>query len=158
MTPASRPYTVHWTVNISGHENNRNKVFYRILLTRSWNYYTKKTGLGIRSSVFWANRSFFRKNERMRDLLKKVSNLLIRSFFVSDLSDLLMVAHFLWATWANRSWSLIFSERHEQFTHIAHFWWATWAICSHRSLKKREWANCFFFFFYVQKTYQKIRF
>ena len=37
--------------------------------------------------------------------------------------------------------SLIFGERPEQ---IAHFWWATWAICSHSSLKKREWANRLF--------------
>ena len=37
---------------------------------------------------------FLRKNERMSDSLKKTSDLLIRSFLVSDLSDLLMVAHF----------------------------------------------------------------
>ena len=28
---------------------------------------------------------------------------------------------------------------------FAHFWWATWVICSHRSLKKGEWANRSFF-------------
>ena len=38
-------------------------------------------------------------------------------------------------------WSLIFGEQPEQFAHITHFWWATRAICSHSSLKKREWAN-----------------
>ena len=37
---------------------------------------------------------FLRKNERMSDLLKKLSDLLIRSFLVSDLSESLMVAHF----------------------------------------------------------------
>ena len=38
---------------------------------------------------------FLQKNEHMSNLLKKqTSNSLIRSFFVSDLSDLLMVAHF----------------------------------------------------------------
>ena len=50
-------------------------------------------------------------------------------------------AHFLWPTWAIRSWLFIFGERPEQFGHIAHFWWVTWAIQSHRSLKKREWVN-----------------
>ena len=39
--------------------------------------------------------------------LKKTRDSLIHSFLVSDLSDLLMVAH---------------------------FWWATWAICSHCSI------------------------
>ena len=38
--------------------------------------------------------SFLRKNERMSDSLKKMSNLLILSLLVSDLSDSLMVAHF----------------------------------------------------------------
>ena len=50
--------------------------------------------------------------------------------------------HFSWATWANCSWLLIFGEQPERFAHMAHFWWATWAMRSHRSLKKREWANC----------------
>ena len=62
-------------------------------------------------------------------------------------------------TWANRSWSLIFGEIPERFTHIAHFWWATWAICSHRSLNKREWANrSFFKIKNIYKTYKKINF
>ena len=38
---------------------------------------------------------FLPKNERMSDLLKKMSDSLIRLFLVSDLSDLLMIAHFL---------------------------------------------------------------
>ena len=38
---------------------------------------------------------FLSKNERMRDSLKKISDSLIRSFLVSDLSDLLTIAHFL---------------------------------------------------------------
>ena len=98
--------------------------------------YLNISGLGIRSSVFWANRLFLPKNERMSNLLKITSNSLIfgerlewfahgRSFLVSDLSE-----------------SLIFGEQPEQ---IAHFWWATWAICSHHSPKKREWANHSFF-------------
>ena len=50
-------------------------------------------------------------------------------------------AHFLWATWANRSWSLICLERPERFGHgrsfvlsdlsqslaVAHLIWAKWA-------------------------------
>ena len=41
---------------------------------------------------------FLHKNEPMSDLLKKMSNLLICSFLVSDLSDLsdlLLIAHLL---------------------------------------------------------------
>ena len=40
---------------------------------------------------------------KMSDSLKKTSDLLIRSFLVSELSDSLTIAHFLWAMWANRS-------------------------------------------------------
>ena len=88
---------------------------------------------------------FLPKNERMSNSLKKMSDSLIRSFLVSDLSDSLTIAHFLWATWGNRSFLLIFGERPERFTHIAHLWWATWAIHSHRSPKKRKWAIRSFF-------------
>ena len=63
---------------------------------------------------------FLPKNEKMSDSLKKMSDSLIRSFLVSALSDSLTIAHFLWATWANRSWSLIFGEWPERFAHIAH--------------------------------------
>ena len=86
---------------------------------------------------------FSPKNEQMSDSLKKTSDSLIRSFLVSDLSDLLMIAHFLWAMWANRSWSLIFGERPEGFTQIAHFCWATCAIHSHCSPKINEWFAIF---------------
>ena len=75
-------------------------------------------GLGIRSMVFWANRSFFAKKWANEQFAEKTSNLLIHSFLVSNLSDWLMVAH---------------------------FWWATWAIRSQSSPKKREWANRSFF-------------
>ena len=57
---------------------------------------------------------FLGKNKRMSDSLKKTSNLLIHSFLVSDLSKLLMVAH---------------------------FWWATWAICAHRSILVSDLSN-----------------
>ena len=82
-----------------------------------------------------------RFSERIARFCKKMSNSLIRSFLVGNLSNSLMVAHFWWATWASCSWLLIFDERPERFAYIAHFWWATWAIRSHRSPKKREWAN-----------------
>ena len=59
--------------------------------------------------------------------------------------------HFSWATWANCSWLLIFGEQPERFAHMAHFWWATWAMRSHRSLKKREWANCSCLFYYKKR-------
>ena len=75
-------------------------------------------GLGICSSVFWANCSFF---------AKKWAN------------ELFAQKNERFAHW------LIFGEWPELFAYIAHFWWATWAICSHRSPKKREWANCSFF-------------
>ena len=84
-------------------------------------------GFPSESLVFTQKRS----NEQFA---QKTSDSLIRSFLVSDLSDLLMIAHFLWAMWANPSGSLIFGERSERFTHITHLWWATWAICSHCSI------------------------
>ena len=68
-----------------------------------------------------------------------------------------MIAQFLWATWANRSWLLIFVERPERFAHIAHFWWAIWAIHSHRSPKKRKWAFAKFFNKFFLKSYINIK-
>ena len=72
-------------------------------------------GLGIHSSVFWANRWFFAKKVENEQFAQKKQA--IRSF-----------AYFWWTTWAIRSWSLIFGERPEQFAHqkredeqIAHF-------------------------------------
>ena len=63
--------------------------------------------LGICSSVFWANRSFFfSKSWGNEWFAKTTSDSLIRSFLVSDLSDSLT--------------SLIFNEQHEQFANIAH--------------------------------------
>ena len=82
---------------------------------RNW----KNSGLGIRSLVFWANHSFFVKNEQMSNSLKKTSNSHIlvseperiakgRSFY---LIKLLTVAHFWWATWAISS-QLLFCHEH----------------------------------------------
>ena len=104
-------------------------------------------GFPSESLAFW----LLRKNVRMSDSLTRFAHLL---GLVSNLSDSLMVAHFWWATWVNRSWLLIFGEWPERFAHITHFWWATWVFCSHRSFwwatwaicshpspKKRDWAN-----------------
>ena len=55
-----------------------------------------------------------------------------RSFVLSDLSDLLTVAHFLWATWAIRSRSLICLELSEQIAHSRSF---------DLSERSSEWAN-----------------
>ena len=38
---------------------------------------------------------FLSKNEQMSDFLKKMSDSLVRTFLVSDLSDSLTIAHFL---------------------------------------------------------------
>ena len=92
------------------------------------------TWLVIRSSVFWANRSFFAKNEWI----------MIR-----------------WAICSKKerfTHLLILGKQPERVTHIAHFWWATWVISLHCSLKKREWANrCFLKSLQTmyKKTYQK---
>ena len=97
-------------------------------------------GLEIRSFDFWANNSFF---------VQKWAN----ERFAHN-------SHFLWATWANCSWSLIFGERNERFTHIAHLIWAKWGIHSHSSPKKRKWANMsdslIFFIFYFLKPLIKL--
>ena len=74
-------------------------------------------GLGILSLVFWANRSFLRKNEQMSDSL-------IRSFLVSDLSNSLTVAHLYWAIWEICSQSLIWFEQNEQMSKWANEQWA----------------------------------
>ena len=97
-------------------------------------YCRYRPGLGIHSSLFWANCLFFGKkwaNERFPQTKPALRS--FAQFLVSYLSNLLMFVQFWWATWANRSSLLSFSERPEWFAHVAHFWWATWAICSHRS-------------------------
>ena len=57
----------------------------------------------------------------MSDLLRKKSNSLICSFFMSDLSKLLTVAHLSWATWAIDSQLLFWHERPERFAHSCSF-------------------------------------
>ena len=67
--------------------------------------------------------------------------MLVCSFPLSDLSELLMVAHLSWVTWEIHTRSLISSEWPEQFAHgrsfvlsdlsklltVAHLIWAKWA-------------------------------
>ena len=91
------------------------------------------SGLGFHSFVFRANCSFLVKKWANERFTKKMSDSLIRSLLVSEMSDSLTIAHFLIATWANHSWSLIFGEpnerfapsliwfeQNERFTHIAY--------------------------------------
>ena len=124
-------------------------------------YIFLQTGLGIRSSVFWAITVFC---EKMSEWAIRSKKRAIRSwalifgerperfahghlFLVSDLSESLMVAHFWWATWVICSRSLICLERPVHFAHsrsfvlsdlsesltVAHLIWAKWAMS--------EWAN-----------------
>ena len=57
-----------------------------------------------------------------------------RSFLVSDLNKLLMIAHFLWGTCANGSWWLIFGEGSEWIAHSCSF-----DLSEMREMSK--WAN-----------------
>ena len=52
-------------------------------------------GLGIAHLISEGITRFLSKNERMSNLLKKMSDSLIPSFLVSDLSDSLTIAYFL---------------------------------------------------------------
>ena len=54
-------------------------------------------------------------------LWKFLSELLIHSFIMSDLSKLLSVAHLSWGTWAIRSRLIICLERPERFAHSRSF-------------------------------------
>ena len=71
-------------------------------------------GLGIRSSVFWANRWFY-------------------SFVMSNLSDSLTVTLLIWATWAIRSQLLNCFEQSERIAHSCSFDLSKWAMS--------EWAT-----------------
>ena len=102
-------------------------------------FYIILARLGIRSYahfwwVTWANRLrlliFGERPEQIARFLwandqfaKKTSDLLIRSFIMSTLSEslTLLVAHLSWETWAIRSRLLICHERPERFTHSRSF-------------------------------------
>ena len=97
-------------------------------------------GLGISSSFFWVNRYFFAKKWAIHS--KKQA---ICSFLVSDLSKLLTIASFL------------VIDLSDLLT-VALLSWVTWAIRSHRSLKKRDWENRWFFKNNLLKKFLKIQF
>ena len=81
----------------------------------SWWRYWFQQGWEFAHRFFERIARFLPKNEQMSYLLKKMSDSLIRSFLVSDLSDSLTIAHFLWAPWANRSRTLIWFKRNERW-------------------------------------------
>ena len=110
------------------------------------------TGLGIRSSVFWANHSFFAKNEQIAHLLKKTSDLLIRSFLVSNLSDL-FASLIKKREWANRSFFLNLQKTYQKIRFNQTFWAnrsffgfcernSKWAICSKQT---EQFSNSLFY-------------
>ena len=77
-----------------------------------------------------------------------MSDSLIPSFIMSDVSELLTVAHQKWAMGANRSGRSPKLSDHEWFAQVTHQKWATMSE-SLRSLTKNEriaffWANCSF--------------
>ena len=76
----------------------------------------------------WANERFAQKNKRF--------------------------AHFWWATWANRSWLLIFGEQPERFAHSHSFVMSNLNDSLTSLFKKREWAKRSFFK-NLQKTFKK---
>ena len=80
--------------------NNGSK---RLLVFGGQNWFNSCWMLGIRSFDFRAISHFLSKNELMSNLLKKMSDSLIRSFLVSEISDLFT--------------SLISSERLEWIAH-----------------------------------------
>ena len=78
-------------------------------------------------------------------IAQKMSDSLICSFIMSDLSKLLTVPHLSWATWAICSQycnSFVLSNLSESLT-VAHFSIATWAICSQalNCSERSEWIN-----------------
>ena len=103
----------------------------------------------------------------MSDLseLLKVAHL---SWLMSDLSDLLTVAHLSWATWAIPSWSLICLEQSEQITHSRSFElsemseWANermseWVMSKWVNAQpcKEVLKNCWSFFFLTGQCHEK---
>ena len=67
--------------------------------------------------------------------------------------------HFWWATWAIRSWSLIFGEQPERIAHGRSFLVSDLSDRSHCPPKMREWANGSFFKIkkpYIKHTKNKI--
>ena len=115
----------------------------------------RRPGLGICSYDFRANRSFFAQkwaNEWFTQKNERFTHSLIfgewperfahdRTFPLSDVSKMLIVAHFWWATWANCSFrSFLVSDLSDLLTSLRGNEWL-WGNCSHCSPKKRIWAK-----------------
>ena len=82
------------------------------------------------SLIFLNTKSYIKHSKKLdfRFFYQKcLSELLIRSFIMSDLSESLTVAHLSWATWAICSRLLICLEQPEHSLTVAHFPWAIWA-------------------------------
>ena len=112
------------------------------------------SGLLICSSVSRANRSFFAQKWALIFGERTERFAHDRSFPLSNVSELLMVAHFWWATWAICSHrSFLVSDLSDLLTSLRGNE-RLWANCLHRSPKKGnegKWAiRSFFnnFFFY----------
>ena len=96
-------------------------------------------------------------------LVKKMSDSLIPSFLVCDVSESLRSFIKKWAMWANRSGCSSKMSNHERFAQVAHQKWATMRE-SLRSLTKNErmreslvfWENPSFAHF-LQKTSDSLR-
>ena len=69
---------------------------------------SRQQGWEFRSTVFWANRSSFAKNWVNEQFAQKNEQFAQKNE---------QFAHFWWATWAIRSWSLIFGEQHDRIAH-----------------------------------------
>ena len=81
--------------------------------------YKKRTKKWFYSNIFeWITRSMWVKEWFTQ---KKWAIRSGCSFVMSNLSNLLTVAHFWWVTWVNCSWLLIFSEQPVRFTHSCSF-------------------------------------
>ena len=92
--------------------------------------------------------------ERMRDLLKKTSALLIRSFIISDLSESLTVALFSWATRVICSQSLICPEKSERIAHSRSFDLSDEQISKFPTLVPSEFRK----YIKLKKNFEKINF
>ena len=79
--------------------------------------------------------------------------------FCPKMSDSLTIAHLLWATWANRSWFLIFDKQPERFAHILIFGEQPerFAHIAHQKRGNERIAYVFCFFTHIKHT-KKIRF
>ena len=107
LAPHKTATKPHHTLCIQFHKINWVTDFSILLQQAKNKIYSFWSRAGIRSIDFQANRSFFVKNERMSDSLQKISDSLIRSCLVNEMSDSLT--------------SLISSEQPERIAHCRSF-------------------------------------